>query len=130
MTNTQFQYYDKCIPSSTTNLRQRKLDTPHLTLVAQAVFADDLEFGIAVMRLGNRRLEQRQAAAQWPCVMSRTDVPTRTVVEGPCRFWSSCDCCEVSNTPKEKVKTSEMVQLLDVQDARLGCSGVALEVEW
>lgn len=34
------------IPSSTTNLRQGKLDTPHLTLVAEAVLADNLQFRV------------------------------------------------------------------------------------
>jgi len=37
------------IPSSTTDLGQRKLDTPHLALVAESVFADDLQLGVAVM---------------------------------------------------------------------------------
>jgi hypothetical protein len=52
MINTAPQYGSGCIPSSTTNLGERKLDAPHLTLVAEAVFADNLQFGIAVMRLG------------------------------------------------------------------------------
>lgn len=34
------------IPSSTTNLGQSELDTPHLTLVAQAVLADNLQFRV------------------------------------------------------------------------------------
>lgn len=34
------------IPSSTTNLGQGELDTPHLTLVAQAVLADNLQFRV------------------------------------------------------------------------------------
>jgi hypothetical protein len=41
--------WEESIPSSTTNLGEGKLDTPHLTLVAEAVFADDLQFGIAVI---------------------------------------------------------------------------------
>jgi hypothetical protein len=36
------------IPSGTSDLGQGQLHTPHLTLVAQAIFADDLEFGVAV----------------------------------------------------------------------------------
>jgi hypothetical protein len=36
------------IPSSTTNLGQSKLDTPDFTLVAQAVFADNLQFRVSV----------------------------------------------------------------------------------
>jgi hypothetical protein len=34
------------VPSSTTNLRECELDTPHLTLVAETVFADNLQFGV------------------------------------------------------------------------------------
>jgi len=34
------------IPSSTTDLGKGKLDTPHLTLVAQAELADNLEFRV------------------------------------------------------------------------------------
>lgn len=36
------------IPSSTTDLGQGKLDTPHLTLVAQAVLADNLQFRVTI----------------------------------------------------------------------------------
>jgi hypothetical protein len=36
----------KHIPSSTTNLGEGELDTPHLTLVAETVFADNLQFGV------------------------------------------------------------------------------------
>lgn len=35
------------VPGSTTNLGQSKLDTPDFTFVAQTVFTDDLEFGVA-----------------------------------------------------------------------------------
>ena len=35
------------IPRSTTNLGQREHDAPDLTLVAEAIFADDLQFGVA-----------------------------------------------------------------------------------
>lgn len=37
-----------CLPSSTSNLGQSKLDTPDLSLVSQTIFTDDLEFGVAV----------------------------------------------------------------------------------
>lgn len=49
------------IPSSTTDLGQSKLDTPDLTLVAQAIFADNLQFRITVDKpktLGKRGLSQ------------------------------------------------------------------------
>ena len=39
------------LPGSTSNLGQLKLDTPHFTLVAQTIFAHDLEFGVAGVRL-------------------------------------------------------------------------------
>ena len=38
--------YSFHIPSSTTDLGEGELDTPHLALVAQAVLADSLEFSI------------------------------------------------------------------------------------
>lgn len=40
------------VPSSTTDLGQGELDTPDLTLVAQTVLADDLQFGVTVDMLG------------------------------------------------------------------------------
>lgn len=36
------------LPSSTTDLGQSKLDTPDLTLVAQTVLADDLQFRVTI----------------------------------------------------------------------------------
>ena len=59
---------DGNIPSSTTNLRQHELDTPYFALVAETVLADDLEFGIAVMRVRmcTVDLSGEQARAQWP----------------------------------------------------------------
>jgi hypothetical protein len=35
------------IPSSTSNLGEGQLDTPDLTLVAQTILANELEFGVA-----------------------------------------------------------------------------------
>lgn len=46
-----FENYDRVagrIPSSTTDLGQGELDTPHLTLVAQAVLADNLQFRVTI----------------------------------------------------------------------------------
>jgi hypothetical protein len=40
------------IPSSTTNLGKGELNTPHLTLVAKTVLADDLQFGVTIEGLG------------------------------------------------------------------------------
>lgn len=39
------------LPSGTTDLRQGKHDTPHLTLVAKTIFADDFQLGVAVLML-------------------------------------------------------------------------------
>jgi hypothetical protein len=36
------------IPSSTTNLGKSELDTPDLTLVAETVLADSLQFGVTI----------------------------------------------------------------------------------
>lgn len=38
----------KDIPSSTTNLGKGELDTPDLTLVAETVLADSLQFGVTI----------------------------------------------------------------------------------
>ena len=38
---------DVYIPSGTTDLRERKLDTPDFALVPQTIFADNLQFGVA-----------------------------------------------------------------------------------
>jgi hypothetical protein len=35
------------IPSGTSNLGEGQLDTPDLTLVAQTILANELEFGVA-----------------------------------------------------------------------------------
>ncbi|KAH9824561.1 40S ribosomal protein S9-B [Teratosphaeria destructans] len=42
----------QCIPGSTTDLGEGELDTPHLTLVAQTVLADNLQLGVTVDMLG------------------------------------------------------------------------------
>jgi hypothetical protein len=39
------------IPSSTTDLGEGELDTPHLALVAQTELADGLEFSITIEKL-------------------------------------------------------------------------------
>jgi len=53
------------IPSSTTNLGEGQLDTPDLTLVAQTIFANNLQLRVTVELLvfEIQRLEQRQAHA-------------------------------------------------------------------
>lgn len=38
------------IPGSTTNLGEGELDTPHLTLVAQAVLSNKLQLGVTIVR--------------------------------------------------------------------------------
>lgn len=64
------------IPSSTTDLGQSQHDTPDLTLVAETIFADELQLRVAVESLSViiRRHGHRQAAAQWPgCTNRRAD---------------------------------------------------------
>lgn len=56
------------VPGSTTNLGKGEHNTPHLALVAEAIFADNLQFCISD-RSGQwdcLRHKQRQAHAQWP----------------------------------------------------------------
>lgn len=55
-------------PSSATNFGKGEHDTPHLTLVAKSIFADDLQLGISDQKCQwvCLRLKQRQAHAQWP----------------------------------------------------------------
>lgn len=57
------------IPGSTTDLGQSQTDSPDLTLVAQAILADELKLrvpGVYGQSSNHNRLEQRQAHAQWP----------------------------------------------------------------
>lgn len=58
------------IPSSTSNLGQGKLNTPDFALVAEAIFANNFQFGVTSegIMLGylTQRHKQRQATAQWP----------------------------------------------------------------
>jgi len=35
-----------CLPGSTTNLGESKLDTPDFTLVAETIFSNELQLGI------------------------------------------------------------------------------------
>jgi hypothetical protein len=41
----------RCIPGSTTDLGEGEHDAPHLTLVAETIFADKLQFGVTVRTL-------------------------------------------------------------------------------
>ena len=57
------------VPSRTTNLGESEHDTPHLTLVAETIFADNLQLGVAVTFIVRRMIsdmKHRQASAQWP----------------------------------------------------------------
>jgi hypothetical protein len=105
------------LPSSTTDFGQSELDTPDLTLVAQTVFTDDLQLGVARFREG-RMLDTRDISdisRENKLMLSgqdtRTDEPIRMlfdnevllvleyqiarkcrakthVDEGPCRSWN------------------------------------------
>jgi hypothetical protein len=69
----------RIIPSSTTNFRQGELDTPHLTLVAQTVLADDLQFGVTIERgrLGNGQHDISRSTLPLSGRGVLTDEPTR-----------------------------------------------------
>jgi len=61
------------IPGSTTNLGQGELDTPHLTLVAETVLANELQLGVTIIRTVSVfqftfDLSREQAHAQWPVI--------------------------------------------------------------
>ena len=62
------------LPGSTADLGEGELDTPNLTLVSQAILADELQFTVpgGPKRLvdDHNRRERSQAPAQWP-VMRR-----------------------------------------------------------
>lgn len=75
------------IPSSTTDLRECEHDTPHLALIAKAIFPDNLEFRISEMELVSLlRHEQRHALAQWPeCTNNRADSKAEHLVS----LWTS-----------------------------------------
>jgi hypothetical protein len=42
------------IPGSTTNLGERQLHTPYLTLIAQAIFADELQLSVPILSINLR----------------------------------------------------------------------------
>jgi hypothetical protein len=66
------------IPSSTTDLGQSKLDTPHLTLVTQAVLADNLQFRVTrKTALGTRTHDINRSTLLISGRRVLTDEPTR-----------------------------------------------------
>ncbi len=65
-----------CIPGSTSNLGQSKLDTPDFSLVSQTIFADDLEFGVAVEAL-ERTIDVSRDKLLLSGLEERTDELTR-----------------------------------------------------
>ena len=73
-----FPFPPEHIPSSTTNLGQGKLDTPHLTLVAQAVLADNLQFRVtSTNRLGTETHDINRSTLLISGRRVLTDEPTR-----------------------------------------------------
>jgi hypothetical protein len=92
ITNSQ-----KYIPSSTTNLGERQLHAPHLTLVAKTIFADSLQFRVPKVRRIQSMHEhssdlrqrsnfmlgtQHTVATMNSGMIKHTDVQTRTDVVG------------------------------------------------
>jgi hypothetical protein len=61
------------LPSSTTNLGEGEEHTPHLTLVAETILANELQLGVPEYRKlvqDHNRHKRRQAAAQWPVMIA------------------------------------------------------------
>lgn len=57
------------LPSSTTDLGQGQTDTPDLTLVLEAILANELKLRVTIIisvSFGHKRLKQRQALVHWP----------------------------------------------------------------
>lgn len=50
------------LPGSATNFGESELDTPHLTLVLEAIFADGLEFGVPT----TNNSESDKIQSTWP----------------------------------------------------------------
>jgi hypothetical protein len=71
---------DLVVPSSPTNLRQGELDAPHLSLVAETIFAHSLQLGVT-----GRWSEAPKDISRDELVLSgrgrRTDEQIRTLVE-------------------------------------------------
>ena len=58
----------RIVPGRTTDLGEGEHDTPHLTLVAEAIFADSLQLGVTVDVLGTVDLSgasSRSVAIVW-----------------------------------------------------------------
>jgi len=74
----------KTIPSSTTDFGKGEHNAPHLALVTETIFTDDLELGIPVVRVLEdvHRLEQRQARAS----VAETNIQTSGLES--CNIWS------------------------------------------
>jgi hypothetical protein len=53
------------IPGSTADFRQRELYAPDLTLIAETVFADGLEFGVTVGRENGRSTGTKHSSDVW-----------------------------------------------------------------
>ncbi len=62
----------KSLPGSTTDLGQSQLDSPDLTLIAESIFANELQLSISIPALTNcSQTWAEQALAQWPWVTYR-----------------------------------------------------------
>ena len=76
-----------CLPGSTTDLGESELHAPHLTLVSQAIFADDLEFRVAAIDVRiTIDISRGKLVLSGRGVL--TDGRTRMDDEGPCRSLS------------------------------------------
>lgn len=69
------------IPSSTTNLGESELDTPDLTLVAETVLADSLQFGVTIEDVRNGQHDISRSTLPLSGREVLTDEPTRMLKE-------------------------------------------------
>lgn len=79
---------DQFLPSSTSNLGQSELDTPDFTLVAQTIFTDNLQLGVArgrkkekMLDRGSLRHKQRKIKLMLSGQEIRTDEPIRMLLD-------------------------------------------------
>ena len=77
-------------PSGTTDLGQSQLDTPDLTLVAQTIFADELQLRVPTQGLTKCPRHKRSTLSLSGHGNVRTDERTRKDDGGRCTSSSSC----------------------------------------
>lgn len=69
------------VPSSTSNLGESQLDTPDLSLVAETIFTDNLQFGIAEEKLDEGTTDISRDKLLLSGQDGHTDEPTRRLIQ-------------------------------------------------